>query len=417
MAIAAIEKFLKKRTGIDVQITGIGSLSHFVNRRMEALGLKSNSAYLTCLKKNDKEVQELVNLITIPETWFFRDAEPFKYLNNYVSEYLLAKDPQTPLSVLSLPCSTGEEPYSIAMTLDDCGVSLKNIHIDAYDINQHSLEKAKRAVYRDNSFRSIDLSFRDKYFTKVEDGYQLTKSIVDTVNFHHGNALDIYEAVSGKLYNVIFCRNLLIYFDKKTQERVLLQLKKILLKDGRVFVGHAEASELVMSMFESVGGKGSFAYQTYPDGKVRNALSDYLNTDSSVNYALPAKVKKTKNASSKTGAVHKKVRNLKPIDKSLIKDIERKADNGELDEAARLCGLLVEQGTEDANVLCLCGVINEVRGDLSIACDLFEKSLEFNPNHYEAAVHLAESLEAQGLTEAAIKMRERAKSIASKNEQ
>ena len=415
MTLTAIEQLMKEKTGIDAQITGCGSLQHFVHRRMEALSILSLNDYYKVLSRSEEELQELVNLITVPETWFFRDAEPFNYLKEFIEKHWLLSNSQEQISVLSLPCSTGEEPYSIAMTLLECGIPEKQIHIDAYDINLHSLEKAKRAIYRDNSFRVDDLSFRERYFYRVDEGYQLSESIINTVHFHHGNALEIQSLCKGRFYNIIFCRNLLIYFNKDTQNALLFQLDALLLKNGRLFLGHSEASEVVMDIFSQVGVKGSFAYQkktkslfSFPASPGGTSLSDN-------------KKRKGKKLTHKTAMVSqgasKKLRVIKPIDNSLIKDIERKADNGELDEAAKLCGLLVEQGIEDANALCLCGVIDEAVGNWGRACSLFQKALEIDPNHYDAAIHLAESLQAQGRDDEAQAVRQRAKNIANKREQ
>jgi chemotaxis protein methyltransferase WspC len=415
MALTAIERLIKQNTGIDSHIIGSESLRHFIDRRMESVNIPSYSAYLDLIEKSSGEFQSLINLITIPETWFFRDAEPFNYLKQYIEQEWPAQGKAGTVSILSLPCSTGEEPYSIAITLMESGLSPSKFHIDAYDINLKSLEKAKRASYGGNSFRGQCLEFREKYFARVDDRFQLESSIAKTVNFYHGNALKILEKVSGRLYNIIFCRNLMIYFDRDTQQLLLSQLQKLLVSGGRIFLGHAESSELVLSMFKSTGGKGSFAYEP------RSADSDWIDPNQYATSLAPTvypivKVYTNKPVDlKKTSSLKRTVRNMKLIDNSLVRDIERKADNGEMDEASRLCALLVEQGIDDANVLCLCGVINEVRGDLDQAGDLFKRAIEIDPDHYDAIVHLAVNLESRGLADEASVLRKRAKEIAAKD--
>ncbi len=416
MALAAIEQLIKNTTGMDFQVVGVDSLQLFVRRRMNEIGVPSTDDYLSVIKESPQELQCLVNLVTIPETWFFRDQEPFNYLKNYVERYWLTEDKPGQLSILSLPCSTGEEPYSIAMALFDLGVNSDKLHIDAFDINNNSLSKAKNALYRDNSFRGDDLEFRSKYFNSVGGGYKLISPIVDSVNFYHGNAMNILQATSGRLYNIIFCRNLLIYYDKPAQKKLLTQLKKLLMSEGRLFLGHAEASELVMDDFENVGGNGSFAYRRRPVDLQMEGRS--FPEDG--NYSVLDHVGKSDTLGHRTYEgdrfpLSSKPRAIKPVDNSLIQDIERKANNGDLAEAERLCTLLVEQGIDDANSLCLCGVISEARGEGVRARELFKKAIDANPNHYEATVHLAENLESRGLSAEASLLRMRAKAIARKN--
>ena len=417
MTLVAIEELIKNKIGIDSQIVGSESLHYFIRRRMEAENIGAYQEYFEVLENSSQELQLLINLITIPETWFFRDTEPFKYLKNYIEEYWLSQDSPEVLSVLSVPCSTGEEPYSIAMALTECGLLPEAFHIDAYDINHVSLEKAKLAIYGNNSFRGYDLAFREKFFDQVNEGFQIKPRIRDSVNFYHGNAVNILKEVSGRVYDIIFCRNLLIYFDRTTQKCLLTQLQRLLVPNGRLFLGHAESNELVLSRFSSVGGKGSFAYVKRQPGSSWLDVEDYATNQLSSVYGAGRTGRKNKRVKTKNQPVTKKVRQLRPIDNSLIRDIERKADSGELEEAARLCELLAQQGIEDANALCLCGVINEVRGELEKAGDMFNRAIEIDPNHYDALVHLAESLEVRGQSEQAAQLRKRAKAIASDKEQ
>lgn len=409
-----VEDLIQERIGIDTQITGSDSLQHFIVRRMETLGVQSYEDYYELLVGNTDEFQSLVDLVTIPETWFFRDASPFSYLKKYVAEHWLPRCGELKLSALSLPCSSGEEPYSIAMSLLDCGLLAEQFHVDAFDINKRSLEKAVNAIYSANSFRGGSLEFQDKYFTRVDGNYQLNKDVRERVSFHHGNALNILNEAQGQLYDIIFCRNLMIYYDRSRQEALLAQLKRLLLPQGRLFLGHADSSDLVLSMFSGVGGSGSFAFE------LRRAGDEWLNPEifAGAMAATPAgtnrKTPRVKQATKpRTSALKRKVLKVQETDNTLISDIEKKADSGDLDAAAQLCELLVQQDIADADALCLCGVINELKGDAERAGGLFRRAIYLNPLHYQATVHLAENLESQGLAEEAALLRARAKEIAS----
>lgn len=150
--------------------------------------------------------------------WFYRDADAFKALARLAHERLAERGNALPLRVLSLPCSTGEEPYTIAMTLLDAGFDAAQLRIDAMDISDRSLATAQRAVYGRNSFRGNAFPFRDAHFTRTEDGWRLAPRIVEAVRFSRANLMQL-DASSLGVYDFVFCRNVLIYFDRDAQQK------------------------------------------------------------------------------------------------------------------------------------------------------------------------------------------------------
>ena len=156
MAPIDFEKVLKQAMGLDAVSIGSTTIERAVRVRMADLGLGRREDYWQQLHDSTDELQELIETVVVPETWFFRDREAFGALVRLVTEEWLPAHPAGILRLLSVPCSTGEEPYSIVMALLDGGVSLERFQVDAVDISARALAQARRGVYGMNSFRGAE---------------------------------------------------------------------------------------------------------------------------------------------------------------------------------------------------------------------------------------------------------------------
>ena len=261
MIQATIESLIQERMGVAASILGSKEMARNIEKRRLACKLPDLQTYLQKLQTSPQELDELIELVIVPETWFFRDTKPFVFLENHIkSEWTLNKS-NSSLRLLSIPCSTGEEPYSIAMTLLNVGLSPSQFVIDAVDISKKSLTKAQQGLYTRNSFRGEDLAFRSHYFTEVGDKFQLCDRVKNTVNFIHGN-LVASDCLSDKSpYDLIFCRNVLIYFEQKERQRSMVNLERLLANQGLIFVGHAETGQVSPSIFEPMRHSLAFAYR------------------------------------------------------------------------------------------------------------------------------------------------------------
>ena len=160
MITAEFEDLLKRTMGLDAASIGASAIERAVQQRLAASGLPETGAYLERVRASPEELQELIEAVIVPETWFFRDREAFAALARLVYEEWLGAHATGVLRVLSLPCSTGEEPYSAAMALLDAGWPAERFRVDALDISAHALAAARRGVYGRNSFRGGGLDFR-----------------------------------------------------------------------------------------------------------------------------------------------------------------------------------------------------------------------------------------------------------------
>ena len=264
-------ELLHRTMGLDAASLGHNAVERAVDARAAAWCADSHADaalvdYWDAMQTSPGLIQALVETIVVPETWFYRDAEAFKALARLAHERLDQRGTALPLRILSLPCSTGEEPYTIAMALFDAGIDAARMRIDAMDISERSLAVAQRALYGRNSFRGNAFPFRDAHFTRGEDGWQLAPRIVETVRFSRANLMQLDAATLG-VYDFVFCRNVLIYFDRQSQQTALHALNSVLADNGTLFVGPSETGLLMRYGMQSAKIPLAFAFHRAAPGE------------------------------------------------------------------------------------------------------------------------------------------------------
>ena len=381
MADFAIESLLQKSIGLKVTTIGKTALDRAVQRRMRALLIDEKADYQQILNSSAFELKELIEEVVIPETWFFRDREPFKVMTEYLLSQWGPGHKNNLFRVLSAPCSTGEEPYSLAMTLFKTGWPSDKFTVYGVDISQRSIYKAKEGAYTDNSFRGVDLDYRADFFTRDKSGnYILNSNIRDKVFFQTGNILDSSFMDGLGLFNVIFFRNVLIYFDAPARYHALTTLYKILDDDGILFVGHAEANLLNNSPFTPLPHPQAFAFHKKTKPAHKSSLFSEQN--------LQGEEHKVRRKIS-TG---KKLFALRQYNKTELPGLQTArdlADKGELQKATEICQTYIDQHGPSAQAFFLLGVIRYAADDLPQAENLFRKALYMDPNHEETLIFLS----------------------------
>lgn len=259
--LAEVEQLLLETIGLDPAAIGRPAIQRAVERRCEQCALPGAADYVRRVRHSQRELQALIETVVVPETWFFRDPAAFEALARYVREEWLAAHPQGVLRLLSAGCSTGEEPYSMAMALLESGVPAARFTIDALDISTHALAVARHAVYGKNSFRSEDLGFRALHMLEATLGHELKPAPRARVHFRAGNLLDTELLAARTPYGVIFCRNLLIYLDRASQQRVVGSLTAALEAGGLLFVGPSESGLLAGQELIYTRWRRSFAFR------------------------------------------------------------------------------------------------------------------------------------------------------------
>ncbi|WP_313594862.1 CheR family methyltransferase, partial [Pseudomonas oryzihabitans] len=239
---------VRARTGLAIADDMLGRA---IRQRLRERQEGDAEAYMARILDDEGEFADLLDLLVIPETWFFRDPQAIAHAARFAQERHARSG--APVRLLSLPCSTGEEPYTLAMALFDTGLPAQAFQVTAVDINEPSLERARRGLYGRNSFRARDLGFRDRYFEAEGDRQRLAERVRNQVRFRQGNILQLGSLRDGAPFDVVLCRNLLIYFDDQTQGRALSHLAALMHDDGLLCVGSSEMVSAMRHGFASLG--------------------------------------------------------------------------------------------------------------------------------------------------------------------
>jgi chemotaxis protein methyltransferase WspC len=300
--------------------------------------------------------------------------------------------------VLSVPCSSGEEPYSIAIALAEAAFPADRCRIDAVDVCSRSLARARVGLYGRNSFRGGDLGFRHAHFDVVDQGHQLHQDIRDQVSFHLGNLFTLDQVLGGRLYDIIFCRNLLIYFDEATQARAMRLLRDRLAPEGVLFVAPSEAGLASAHGFVAMGVARSFAFRKEPAGGA---------THQPAQPGLAPVADRPRAKAAGASVARARAPAAGNQEAPALELAMQLADAGRLGEAEERCTAHLKQHGASAAVFHLLGLIHAAQGNLASADGFYRKALYLDPCHTDTLIHLALLLETRGEEEGARLLRAR----------
>jgi len=239
-----LRKFLKERSGLDLS----PDKQYLVESRLLPLARKASlpgipDLVLKIRNGDGRLATDVVEAMTTNETFFFRDKIPFDHLRNSIVPGLIqARAARKSLRIWSAASSTGQEPFSIAMCLKEMGAALAGwrIEIVATDLSQEVLEKCKTGVYSQFEVqRGLPIQLLMKYFTQASDVWKLNADVRSMVQFRQLNLLQDFSHLGT--FDVIFCRNVLIYFDQDTKAVIFERMAKLLEADGTLLLGAAES--------------------------------------------------------------------------------------------------------------------------------------------------------------------------------
>jgi chemotaxis protein methyltransferase WspC len=389
--MSRIEQRLRETVGLDAASLGPASLARAVRLERKRLGVATIEEYEQVLESSPAARMALLEAVLVTETWFFRDRETFGALTRLVLDSWLPSHRAGILRLLSLPCASGEEPYSLVMALLDAGVAPDRFQVDAADVSVSALARARLAVYGKNSFRNGELGFRARYFRSTRAGFVLNGIVRDRVRFYQRNLLEPGLPSARRDYDFIFFRNLLIYLDEAARLRALDQIARMLAPDGVLFVGPSEQSLVLDYGFVSANLPFAFACRkaTYwPERAARHLKPEPALPGS------PAKLPLRPNPAHHllTSADNSLARPGRGgARRSLPDDLEcarRLADAGRLAEAATICEAHLSQSRASAQAYYLLGVVHDAGGKAS-AIDYYRKALYLEPNHYDSLMRMA----------------------------
>lgn len=419
--IAQIEALLKQKMGLDGASIGSSAVARSVQRRVAVCGRKSEKDYWKVLRSSETELQELIEAVVVPETWFFRDPATYETLANVVAPPWLDQNSRGVFRVLSIPCSTGEEPYSMAMALLDAGVLADRFKIDAVDISNRALATARDGVYRKNSFRGKDLAYRDRHFTPTHSGWKLNDSVRGQVEFCSGNVLESGFTPDGRLYDAVFCRNLLIYFDRPTQERAIASIQETMDPNGWFFIGPSETGLMLSSKFTYARVPLAFAFRLLDTVPVQaqprwEAPPRIRHPRPAAPVAVKPTVKPFSSYTSKMPTTVPAPVKVKPK-REMEDGIERAlqlADRGLLSEAMVICEEQVAATGPTAQACYVMGLVRDAEGGQTDAVSFYRKAIYLDPRHQAAMRQLGSLLDSMGNKSEARVINGRAERLAEK---
>jgi chemotaxis protein methyltransferase WspC len=403
-----VEDLLASKLGFDVHTIGAQVVETVVRKFMEEARFPDPAAYARILAADSELWNRLVDNVVIPETWFFRDIAPFELAADLARDHV-RRASDRPLRVLSCPCSTGEEPYSLVMAMLHAGAPAGSFVVDAVDVSRRALEFAQVGVFRTRSFRHETLWYRAPYFDYAEtDGsWQLRDLVVSRVRFRQGNLVAPDFLKDETPYDVVFCRNLLIYLHPEARLLAVAALRRLVADEGVLVVGHAEAVFAREHGFKSTGPAAAFALKR-SSRTVRKARSG--SGPSAPSSVTPRPLPVAKGASP-TAAVAPGIAALSPKvpELSLLVSARRLGDAGKLHDALRLCSEYLQSVPDSAEGHFLFGVLQDALGRTESAVRSFRKVLYLDATHREALLHLALKQEALGDHSGAALLRARAR--------
>ncbi|HEY1191595.1 MAG TPA: protein-glutamate O-methyltransferase CheR, partial [Gemmata sp.] len=212
--------------------------------RLRALELTSYLDYYYLLKYgpgSEEEWPRLTDALSVQETYFWREFEHVRVLVDIlVPQHIAAR--RGPVRVWSAACATGEEPLSIVIALNEAGwFDRADVQVWASDVSPAALEKARRGVYRERSFRALPPELREKYFAPVEGGWRVAPNLLSLITFQSANLLDPVDTSTLATAPFIFCRNVFIYFSAATVARVVKSFAERMPAPGYLFPGVSES--------------------------------------------------------------------------------------------------------------------------------------------------------------------------------
>jgi chemotaxis protein methyltransferase CheR len=258
--------FLYRRTGMLFD----GSKRYYIDRRLSERMLATQShtfhEYFANLRSDaEHEIEYLINAFTVNETYFYREDHQLRCMtSNLLDDIVLRKHPDQPIRIWSVPCSTGEEPYSIAIWLMENWppVDRHDIEIIGSDIDTSVLKTAAEGVYGERALMRLSTSIRERYFRPTAGGtYQIDPGLRDSIQFTNVNLIDTLSMAEYRNIDIVFCRNVLIYFDDASRRLAAENIYDCLRPGGYICLGHSETMSRISSLYKVCRYPDAIVYQ------------------------------------------------------------------------------------------------------------------------------------------------------------
>ena len=402
MSREALVELLRVRLGLDPTVLGERVLDDAFAEARRALGVSGDAALHARAVADPSGFADVVEHFVVPETWFFRAPEQFADLVRFAR----AQRARPRIRVLSLPCASGEEAYSAAMALLDAGFSPDQFEVLGIDVSRRAVEHAAAGHYRRNAIRGDPT--QSPWLSPQHNGFAIDPLVKRCVRFRQGNALDTSLFEPGERFDVVFCRNLLIYLHEEARAKLLAMLCAAMTTPALVLAGQAEVLPAMARGFAPMAGANSpLTYLYNGADSVRDTRLDAAARVVAVPVEKPVPAPKP--------ARERKVDKApEPPPRTPLEEARRLADLGQLDAARAQLGVHLDRAREDVDALYLLGLIESARGDIGAADAAFARVLYLDGHHADALDHRIALAQRLGDTVAVNQLRARARRMRSK---
>lgn len=405
-SLQAFKDYLLKHSALHFNQNNQRILERALVRRVQALQLDSLQAYfkyLSAPSENYDELNKLIGLLTVGETSFFRYRSHREALLRYVVPRLIEENRQRcSLRIWSAGCSTGEEPYSLAILLLENFPELANwdVQILATDINKRALRHAREASYGERSLRMMEQPLRDRYFEKKDAHYFASRQVRNMVHFQY---LNLQTDPFPQEIDLLLCRNVLIYFELETIRRIVANFSNSLKQGGFLFMGHSETMQNVSTRFQRHHQHNAFFYQLKADDVVEEKTPAAVVSkapDATNKKKIPAKPRQEEPPSLRPEEAAGKIvpRDLD----ALYRDAVKAFDHERFVDADLLLDELLQQQPGHAQALVSKGLLLANQGKYSDARILCARAIKENDLLPEAYLLRGLILDMEGFLERAL---------------
>ncbi|MBI5076109.1 MAG: tetratricopeptide repeat protein [Nitrospirae bacterium] len=426
MLLTPFKSLIREKCGLSFEDSREVLLAEGIRARLLERAVASHDAYLNLLSCEPDEFNRLVNLITVKETYFFREPVHFKILTETLIPELLSTMQNRRIRIVCAGCSTGEEPYSIAIALARTfGPDFSSMFsVVGFDIDEEALGRARAGIYPDHSFRGVPDHIQKEFFDEKANGFQINNTVRKGVEFLRLNIFSDPYPDTIRNADVIFYRNVSIYFEPEDQQHIFRNLAAMLNEKGYLFLGSAETFVHNSGVLSLVEKEGIFLYEKGVEMQIGERRKTSCSSNRSAAPATQglagAAIAKTKCAAART-----RDRAHQIFDRALALAEEKKYEDalqltdqiiglqGSFIKARMLrAGILINlQRLDEAEMVCrssmeldqwsleghlLLGLIAKIRGDFEEAKKRFNQAVYIKPSCWLAHFYLGEICRSEG---------------------
>ena len=402
MSRSRIIERLRRRIGLDPESIGEITLNHAIDEACTTLKCPDTDALLARIDRDERDWQRFVDCMVVPETWLFRSPEQFDDLVRFAREQL---GERRPLRILSLPCATGEEAYSIAASLLAQGFGPGAFEILGIDVSERAVASAVAGSYRNAAARGRSID--NHWFEHDGEFWQPVPTLRRSVRFRCGNLLQADCFEPGERFDVVFFRNLLIYLDSDARRRAIDQILRVLDRPGLVLAGQAENLAAIDARLQPLLGYGPLSFSHARSSAELGVTSAATRRDRAPQSEPRAPVRtlpltpRPPVAPVAANAV------------DLITQARQAADAGQFEAARALCLQVLASQPESAPAWLLRGLIAMAENDLDEAEQSLVRATYLDRDDAEALQYRIALAERRGQTDEAAKLRSRVSRMSS----